>query len=97
MFGPLIVKPGTSRNNKTGSWRIEVRPKFLRKNCIGCKICLLNCPEACITGEEKNAYEVDFDFCKGCGICAVMCPKDDIEMVKEESKESPPFLKESGE
>jgi pyruvate ferredoxin oxidoreductase delta subunit len=47
----------------------------------------LNCPEACIKGEEKNAYGVDFDFCKGCGICAAMCPKDDIEMVKEESKE----------
>jgi pyruvate ferredoxin oxidoreductase delta subunit len=85
MFGPLICKPGTSRNNKTGSWRVESRPNFLRKNCIGCKMCSTACPEGCIEGTEKNAYTFDPAFCKGCGICVMICPKKDIEMVKEES------------
>jgi len=87
MFGPLISKPGTSRDNKTGSWRVEARPKFLHKNCIACRLCLLVCPEGCITGGEKNTYDCDLAYCKGCGDCAAICPKKDIEMVKEEGKE----------
>lgn len=84
MFGPLTAKPGSSRNNKTGAWRVESRPKFLKTNCIACKMCLLVCPEGCITGSEKNAYASDPLYCKGCGLCAVICPKKDVEMVKEE-------------
>ena len=84
MFGPLIVKPGSSKNNKTGSWRIEVRPKYLKQNCIACKMCLLVCPEGCISGLEKNTYDFDPAYCKGCGNCAAVCPKKDILMVKEE-------------
>ncbi len=87
MFGPLIVKPEKSKGDKTGSWRIKVRPKYLQKNCIACKMCLLVCPENCIIGKEKNAFSTDYNFCKGCGLCAVVCPKADIEMVEEESLE----------
>ena len=84
MFGPLISKAITAKANKTGSWRTDVKPKFLQKDCIACKMCVLICPEACITGEGKNTYICDYDFCKGCGNCAAICPKKDIEMVKEE-------------
>jgi pyruvate ferredoxin oxidoreductase delta subunit len=87
MFGPLISKPGSSRNNKTGSWRTESKPKFLQKNCIACNMCVLICPENCITGEGKNTYRCDLNFCKGCGNCAFICPKQDIEMIKEGPKE----------
>ncbi|MDD4908253.1 MAG: 4Fe-4S binding protein [Candidatus Omnitrophica bacterium] len=83
MFGPLIAKPGSSRVNKTGSWRTDLKPKFLHKNCIGCKICSGACPEGCIIDEEKNNYSCDLSFCKGCGLCAILCPKADIVMVKE--------------
>lgn len=84
MFGPLISKAITAQANKTGSWRTDVKPKFLQKDCIACKMCVLICPEACVTGEGKNTYICDYDFCKGCGNCAAICPKKDIEMVKEE-------------
>jgi pyruvate ferredoxin oxidoreductase delta subunit len=84
MFGPLISKPGSSRNNKTGSWRIGLKPKFLKTNCIGCKMCLAVCPEDCIRGDAKNTYDCDYAYCKGCGGCAKVCPKADIVMVKEE-------------
>jgi pyruvate ferredoxin oxidoreductase delta subunit len=87
MFGPLISKPGSSRANKTGSWRVKLKPKFLKKNCIGCKLCLSVCPETCISGEGKNTYDCDYAYCKGCGLCATVCPKADIEMVPEENKE----------
>ncbi len=87
MFGPLISKPGSSRNNKTGSWRIGLKPKFLKTNCIGCKMCLAVCPEGCISGEAKNTYDCDYAYCKGCGGCVKVCPKADIVMVKEEDVE----------
>jgi len=87
MFGPLTSKPGTSRNNKTGSWRTAMKPSFLQKNCIACKMCLSACPEGCITGLEKNTYICDYSYCKGCGLCAAICPKKDIVMIKEEFSE----------
>jgi pyruvate ferredoxin oxidoreductase delta subunit len=85
MFGPLISKPGSSSNNKTGSWRTAKKPKYLQKNCIACRMCVVVCPEACIEGAEKNTFKFDPAFCKGCGLCAAVCPKKDIEMVDEES------------
>ena len=83
MFGPLVCKPGASKKNKTGSWRVESRPHYLHKNCNACKMCLIVCPESCITGEQKNTFEFDAAYCKGCGLCAMVCPRKDIEMVKE--------------
>jgi pyruvate ferredoxin oxidoreductase delta subunit len=86
MFGPLVTKAGASKNNKTGSWRVESRPNFKKQSCVGCKICSQYCPEGCISGTKKDDFEVDLSFCKGCGICALVCPKKDIEMIKEEGK-----------
>ena len=83
MFGPIIAKPGSSRKNKTGSWRTVARPKFLQKNCIACRLCVLICPEGCIEGTQKNTFHCDYDYCKGCGNCAIICPKQDIEMIPE--------------
>jgi len=87
MFGPLVVKSKSSRNNKTGSWRIETRPKYLQKDCIACRLCVAICPEGCVEGEGKNTFHCDYNYCKGCGLCAFICPKKDIAMVKEGSKE----------
>lgn len=86
MFAPLVGKAGSSKNNRTGSWRSVQKPHFLHKECIACGLCKLICPEGCIEGEEKNTYSSDYDYCKGCGLCAYICPKKDIEMVKEEGE-----------
>ena len=87
MFGPLTVNPAKSKGSKTGRWRTLLRPHYLHKNCIACRMCSMICPEGCVQGKEKNAFSVDYDFCKGCGVCADICPKKDIEMVPEELKE----------
>ena len=85
MFGPLTVRPAKSKGDKTGAWRIQLRPKYLQKDCIYCKLCLQICPEGCIQGNAKNALMPDYTYCKGCGLCAVICPKKDIEMIEESS------------
>jgi pyruvate ferredoxin oxidoreductase delta subunit len=83
MFGPLVIKPEKSKGNKTGAWRVKLRPKYLQKNCIACRMCILVCPEPCVSGKEKNTFNTDYTFCKGCGLCAQVCPKQDIVMVEE--------------
>ncbi len=85
-----IAKPGTSKENKTGSWR-SFRPETDKSKCIKCGMCELFCPEPCITGveqskkpEEKTFPKTDYDYCKGCGVCANVCPVKCIKMVPEE-------------
>jgi pyruvate ferredoxin oxidoreductase delta subunit len=88
MFGPIKAKSHSAESNRTGSWRIDKRPKFLQKDCIACKMCLLICPEGCITGKEKNSFICDYEYCKGCGNCAAICPKKDIRMISESGGDS---------
>jgi len=91
-IGPIISKPGSSLNYKTGSWRTGKKPLFLNKKCNGCKLCYLICPENCIDAEwidanriKRASLKCDFDFCKGCGLCAVICSVNDIQMIQETS------------
>lgn len=83
MFSVLVSRAKSSKSNKTGSWRSQKIPHFLRKNCLGCNLCKIICPEACVEGEKKNEYSFDPDYCKGCGLCVYICPKNDIEMIEE--------------
>jgi len=84
VFSILVSKAKTSRANKTGSWRSTQKPKYLKVACINCGLCKFICPEGCIEGKEKNAYDADLDYCKGCGLCVYICPKKDIQMVPNE-------------
>jgi len=77
-----FVAPGTSRLNKTGSWRVFY-PEFLYLRCSDCGLCQKLCPEGCIFRLDKKKYRADLDYCKGCGICAEECPVHDIEMKTE--------------
>jgi pyruvate ferredoxin oxidoreductase delta subunit len=83
---PLVSKPGSSRTSKTGSWRTDKRPEFFNEKCIGCKMCMLLCPENCVIARGKKTYICDYDYCKGCGVCAAVCPVSDIKMIPEDEK-----------
>jgi len=77
----VVAKPGSSKQYKTGSWRVK-RPIFKQDKCTDCRICVALCPDGVIFGCEKKYY-ADLDYCKGCGICAEECPVDDIYMELE--------------
>ncbi|BDH80077.1 MAG TPA: 4Fe-4S binding protein [Methanothermobacter sp.] len=77
-IGATVKEPGSTRRNKTGSWR-TFKPILDKEKCIECDNCILFCPDACINPE----YEIDYDYCKGCGICAEECPVKAIKMERE--------------
>ncbi|GCC10186.1 pyruvate synthase subunit PorD [archaeon] len=81
-IGAIIIEPGSSRNNKTGGWRI-FKPVINMEKCIDCGSCWIFCPDASIV-KEGSEYKVNLDYCKGCGICSNECPSGAIGLVMEE-------------
>ena len=81
--GAVIKEPGSSKENKTGNWRV-FKPVWDEKKCIQCMQCWIYCPDIAIPQKNKKRLETNFDYCKGCGICSDVCPVKCIKMVKEE-------------
>ncbi len=61
--------------------------KFIPSRCIGCKMCMRDCPTSCITitkvGEKRFQAEFDLDRCIYCAQCVDSCPKDALEATPE--------------
>lgn len=51
--------------------------KIVRQNCdigcIGCRLCVRNCPEETI-GFENRLAKIDYSGCVNCGVCVEKCP-----------------------
>jgi pyruvate ferredoxin oxidoreductase delta subunit len=78
-IGGIILEPGNSRENKTGSWRSN-QPKLDSNKCAKCYNCLPVCPERAIKKDKEGNVLIDYDYCKGCGICAAICPQKAIKL-----------------
>ncbi len=65
----------------------EVRQKC-SIGCIGCQICVKNCPTDAFSF-ENNLARINYELCINCGICEEKCPTKSIftSKVKEEVKE----------
>ena len=42
--------------------------------CVGCGVCIKVCPADAITGERKEAHQLDMEACVKCGACVERCP-----------------------
>jgi NADH:ubiquinone oxidoreductase subunit F (NADH-binding)/(2Fe-2S) ferredoxin/Pyruvate/2-oxoacid:ferredoxin oxidoreductase delta subunit len=49
------------------------------KKCIGCGVCLKQCPQNAITGEKKQPHIIDPEKCIKCGACFDACKFDAIK------------------
>jgi NADH:ubiquinone oxidoreductase subunit F (NADH-binding)/(2Fe-2S) ferredoxin/NAD-dependent dihydropyrimidine dehydrogenase PreA subunit len=46
----------------------------INEECVGCGICLKECPSQAITGEHKQLHRIDQEACNRCGTCLAVCP-----------------------
>ena len=45
------------------------------EKCVGCLLCLKNCPTKAISGQLKKVHLIDQALCIKCGACFNVCPK----------------------
>ncbi|MCS7286933.1 MAG: 4Fe-4S binding protein [Anaerolineae bacterium] len=72
-IGAVVLEPGSSAENKTGTWRSQ-RPVRDEEKCTHCMICWVYCPDSAVIVKDGKVQGFDYDYCKGCGICAHECP-----------------------
>ena len=82
----FFSKPVTERypsTKKIPKERFRGRILYDSKKCIGCKLCVNNCPVNAITFHKKGKIYFDMGKCIYCGLCRDVCPVKCIEYTKE--------------
>jgi len=77
LFGDLVEDNGDVFSIAMGGEARLRTPVRVQEKCIGCDLCLNNCPQKAI----KENFELIDDKCIGCGICAAVCPVGCITIV----------------
>lgn len=86
VLGSIFKKPATNRypaQKLDMPERFRGKLKFYPDKCIGCKMCMRDCPTNAITITKRgeNQFEAEFDLsrCIYCAQCVDTCPKKALE------------------
>lgn len=52
----------------------DVNPKVKEDKCVGCGLCITDCPVSAIAFTENKKARIDENICYGCGECITKCP-----------------------
>ena len=65
------------------------------EKCVGCLLCLKNCPTKAISGELKKVHVIDQAACIKCGACFNICPKKIRAVSKSTGAKNPALAQEA--